>query len=1104
MKNLNMNSTRIATIVLAVLLVSSTFMILSNGQTQTYQAISPITQSPVSQRVNPQTGVAYGDLGQYEWPTYGADGSNTRYSAGPSPNAPVSLWNGSIPVGTNANGAPASMVTAFDGMIFFYSASNLVALNATTGSVVWQSPLNAQTQGLGSLLGTAALVKINDNYSASIGSQFITIYSQTNGTTPATTTAIGAIAGTYGIASIGGVYQTNSMWQVVYDPLNQTLISTAQSFVTGSYLGVAISLAQPSSGAVQNGTVAWTWVAPVGVQALCIGGGNAYFGSFNTGQIFAVSMASGSQIWTTTLPGGTAGGSATYTNGVLYHDSGSGIISALNAATGGTLASFKASGPTATYAFGSAAAYGRIFDKTMQIPQSSVGSWSASSLTQQWRQPANYAAGNLVGAVADRKFFITQSELSTGPLPGGFGSFSGTSFACYDAFTGTRLWTLPYAVIAPIVAYGRLYIIALANDGNYYVMCYGDLELLPIAATQGTLTQDWTYFHGGLSSNGNATGASIGNYPSKITTATWTFQADNPISGSQTVAQGCVYFGTWAGTLYCVNAYNGAKVWSQHYNCRILSEPTYDQGMIFTGADDGSVHCLNATTGTEIWETLAGGISIHPPESTAWQVESSSMVGMGKVFTPANDGNLYCFDEKTGNLLWENATSSLVNGNGGSCSRIYTDDYGRTGFVLDENAQMKHIDVNGTTDITIALGTAKATTGTPTIVGDYLFWTYGSGAGTLGVRNASTLNAINTFTLGLGTGASTPMTQTPTYVKSVLCYFANKTNIGYTGAPYTINNTLINGVLTNQTVHVDCVYVAEGLYADSVAFFYGGENIGGNTPQTQWIVNVTTPYFVRVWGLWAGHQVFASASVAINPYLSADSPIDYLGNAAYGFTAFNGSDGVVLSTFTATAQVFSTAALWNDKVYITANDGILYCFSGQNVVTPTITATSNQGTQMALNTPATITGQLTTTQSYTSNLTGDNLIYTPGVPFAHVSLTWVNPNNTGSTTLVTTTDASGNFNFTYTPTVQGVNQWVAYFTGATPTDYLSLNQIYTAYSNVQVGPNVTVTPTPTVIPTSSAPSGTTLNTTDYYAIAAVIVVLVVIIAAVMLLRRRKK
>jgi len=509
--------------------------------------------------------MAYGDLMQYEWPTYGADGGNTRYNAGPAPNAAISLWNSSIPVGVNANGVPTSMVTAFNGMVFYFTHVGMVALNATTGAVVWQNTVNAS---LGSSLGTAALVKINENFSASIGSQFITIIKTSDGTI-ATQTAIGEICGQFGVASIGGAYQTAGIWPVVYDPVNQTLITTGTSYVTNAFVGVAISLAQPATGVAVNATAMWSWTAPTGVDALCIGDGYAYFGSFSTGQIFAFNEQSGSQMWTKTITG-TAGGTATYADGMLYHDSGSGVITALEGSTGTVKATFQASGAQAYYNFGCAAAYGRIFDKCMQVPQSSIGSWDGKSLVQQWRQTGNYSNGFMASAVADRKLYITQSEQTGGLLPGGFGNFTGYSFAAFDAFSGVKLWNITNNVISPIVAFGCLYAVALGPDGNNYVMCYGDLELTPKATTQQILTQDWNMFHGPLSADGNATGCGIGNYPTNIRTATWSFLADSPTSSSPVIANGKAYFGSWKGTLYCVDALTGTQIWSNHYNCRIL------------------------------------------------------------------------------------------------------------------------------------------------------------------------------------------------------------------------------------------------------------------------------------------------------------------------------------------------------------------------------------------------------------------------------------------------------------------------------------------------------------------------------------------------------
>jgi hypothetical protein len=77
--------------------------------------------------------------------------------------------------------------------------------------------------------------------------------------------------------------------------------------------------------------------------------------------------------------------------------------------------------------------------------------------------------------------------------------------------------------------------------------------------------------------------------------------------------------------------------------------------------------------------------------------------------------------------------------------------------------------------------------------------------------------------------------------------------------------------------------VSASTNAVALALIEPGTNLGGSTQATQWIVNSSAPYFVQVWNAWGGHQIFASASVA----QVSGTNVFYMGNAAYGFTAYN-------------------------------------------------------------------------------------------------------------------------------------------------------------------------------------------------------------------------
>jgi outer membrane protein assembly factor BamB len=76
----------------------------------------------------------YGNLVQYEWPQIHGDSGLTRFSEGPAPESPDILWK------TTIEGIE-SYVAAFNGKVFVTTATDVIALDKDTGSIVWSTTL---------------------------------------------------------------------------------------------------------------------------------------------------------------------------------------------------------------------------------------------------------------------------------------------------------------------------------------------------------------------------------------------------------------------------------------------------------------------------------------------------------------------------------------------------------------------------------------------------------------------------------------------------------------------------------------------------------------------------------------------------------------------------------------------------------------------------------------------------------------------------------------------------------------------------------------------------------------------------------------------------
>jgi outer membrane protein assembly factor BamB len=121
----------------------------------------------------------------------------------------------------------------------------------------------------------------------------------------------------------------------------------------------------------------------------------------------------------------------------------------------------------------------------------------------------------------------------------------------------------------------------------------------------------------------------------------WSYETGESIYGSPAVVDGRVYFASYDGHLYCLNAEIGDLIWQYQVKGHIFSSPAVVSGRVYVGISgymyNGSILCLNAETGNMIWSY----------ETTGWMNVSPTVVE-DKVYI----GGLFCLDAKTGNLLW--------------------------------------------------------------------------------------------------------------------------------------------------------------------------------------------------------------------------------------------------------------------------------------------------------------------------------------------------------------------------------------------------------------------------------------------------------------------
>ena len=89
----------------------------------------------------------------------------------------------------------------------------------------------------------------------------------------------------------------------------------------------------------------------------------------------------------------------------------------------------------------------------------------------------------------------------------------------------------------------------------------------------------------------------------------WVFETQGDVSSQPVVAGGVVYFGSWDGREYAVDAKTGAKIWEYDAGQSSRSAAAYADGMLFFGDIAGFLHALDARTGALKWKKR---IDPHP------------------------------------------------------------------------------------------------------------------------------------------------------------------------------------------------------------------------------------------------------------------------------------------------------------------------------------------------------------------------------------------------------------------------------------------------------------------------------------------------------------
>jgi polyvinyl alcohol dehydrogenase (cytochrome) len=183
-------------------------------------------------------------------------------------------------------------------------------------------------------------------------------------------------------------------------------------------------------------------------------------------------------------------------------------------------------------------------------------------------------------------------------------------------------------------------------------------------AANGQTSSDWPLYGRDLAGshyNPNEkqlTPATVGRLKVK-----WIFETGGDVSSQPTVVGGVVYFGSWDGKQYAVDAKTGKKLWEFETGYPSRSGASYADGMLYFGDAGGRLFAVDAKTGQKVWQVK---VDPHPMNiCTSAPIyyngriyigvssrEEVVMMGNPKYECCTFRGGVAAFDAKTGEKVW--------------------------------------------------------------------------------------------------------------------------------------------------------------------------------------------------------------------------------------------------------------------------------------------------------------------------------------------------------------------------------------------------------------------------------------------------------------------
>ncbi len=341
-----------------------------------------------------------------------------------------------------------------------------------------------------------------------------------------------------------------------------------------------------------------------------------------------------------------------------------------------------------------------------------------------------------------------------------------------------------------------------------------------------------------------------------------------------------------------------ALKWKFATNGQVISSPAVAQGKVYVGSADKNLYCLDAENGSKIWNFTTG-----------FRIRSSPAVVTGKVYTGADDGYVYCLDANSGQQLWKTSAPGSVL----PINTAYADEFRSSPTVVGSNVYVGALDgklycLNANSGSVIwTLQTTGAIISSPTyIAGDGLY--FASVDGFVYKVNADSGSVI--WNQSTPIGREITMMGTPTVGGGMVFIGSGAAS----GGPARIGQFYALNATTGAFVWKANQLAGSGslepiwsmLYLDGKVYF--GDFFSFSC------ANATTG--TKLWSCFLTREHIGSPAYSDgNFYVPSDSYGVYVVNSAGNKTGY----------FETAAQVRSSVAIYESKLYFGSNDWNVYC-----------------------------------------------------------------------------------------------------------------------------------------------------------------------------------